>query len=218
MGVPNRQIGWNDKTNMLWNVLRELNALRKQVKTMPTVIIGGNEWTSKNYDGRRMNDGTTIPLVDNITDWNNLTYALLPCCAYPNFDEANKDYGLLYNFNAISNPNFEPEGWRLPEYSDFSSLVGLGSYAAFCAVGMYYWNGNNGTDLYGFDARGAGYIQGFYGELKEVTAYWGKTSTPYTDSYTLYITNGFVTGISIENRDYSPAGDSYGWSVRFIKA
>ena len=219
MGVPNRQIGWNDKTNMLWNVLKELNALRKQVKTMPTVIIGGNEWTSKNYNGTRMRNGTEIILATNYTEWYDLTYnQVKPCCAYPNFDEANVDYGLVYNFIAISDPNFTPTGWRMPTLSDFNNIVGLGTYADFCSVGTTYWNGNSGTNALGFDARGAGNIDsGSYNNFREVTAYWGKTSTPYTDSYILYITNGYYTGISIENRNYSPYDDAYGFSVRFIK-
>jgi len=36
MSLPNRQIGWGDRTNMLWNILAELNALTCDVACKST--------------------------------------------------------------------------------------------------------------------------------------------------------------------------------------
>ena len=35
MSIPNRQIGWSDRTNILQNILKELRAIRNQVGVTP---------------------------------------------------------------------------------------------------------------------------------------------------------------------------------------
>lgn len=46
MSLPNRQIGWSDKTNMLWNILAELNALTCDVACKSTTTTSSTSSTT----------------------------------------------------------------------------------------------------------------------------------------------------------------------------
>ena len=85
-------------------------------------------WTSANYDGTQLNDGTPIQEVTNQADWELLT---VPAWRYYNDDPTNNaTYGKLYNWYAVSHPNFAPIGYRVPNKSDWETLIG-------CLGGIY---------------------------------------------------------------------------------
>ena len=84
-------------------------------------VICAFGWTKANYDGTLFRDGTPIPQVSNPDDWQGLT---TPAWCYYNNDPANNElYGKLYNWYAVSNPLFAPDGYRVPTETDWNDLI-----------------------------------------------------------------------------------------------
>ncbi len=93
----------------------------------PIVVIGEQDWMAENLKTTRYNDGADISYPgNNNSAWENNTNGAY---AWYNNDIANKDiYGALYNFHAVSpvsngGRNVCPEGWRVPEVSDWLELT-----------------------------------------------------------------------------------------------
>lgn len=87
-----------------------------------TVIIGNLEWMAENLMSTHFNDGNPIAYPgDNNQAWTSNTTGAYAW--YAN-DENNKPlYGALYNWRAVNTGNLCPEGWHVPEDSDFYEMV-----------------------------------------------------------------------------------------------
>lgn len=108
--------------------------------------------------------GTQTWLIDNWKctkdrNGNSLT------TKYPNNSAGNKTaYGLLYDWTDAD--LLSPTGWHLPDISEFATLATFAGGNANAgkklkSVGEIYFDSpNTGTDDYGFNARGAGYVNG----------------------------------------------------------
>ncbi len=82
------------------------------------VTIGTQTWTSKNLDVTTYRNGDTIPRVDDLTDWNNLTTGAW--CYYEN-ETAN---GKLYNWYAVNDPRgLAPRGYYIPSDAEWTRLT-----------------------------------------------------------------------------------------------
>lgn len=91
-----------------------------------TIAIGSQIWMKENLRTTKYNDGTSIPLVTNSTEWASIT---LGYCWYNN-DPANykSTYGALYNFLAVCSiynggKNICPTGWHVPSYDEWVTLA-----------------------------------------------------------------------------------------------
>lgn len=133
--------------------------------------IGNFIWQLNNYDGLELNDGTTIPIASNSTQWVTDT----PIAAYPQYNIANLiDYGILYNAFALESLKV-PGGWRVPLQSDMQDLCSTAgnapviyppvSYPPFVQAGKlrqtgttYWLSGTGAQNFENFNARGAGNI------------------------------------------------------------
>ncbi len=82
--------------------------------------------------------------------------------------------GLLYNWFALSHPNFAPAGWHVPSTAELNALVyQVGSEATSGGIlketGTDFWSAPNrqATNAVGFNARGGGvrYESGTFSEL-----------------------------------------------------
>jgi uncharacterized protein (TIGR02145 family) len=78
-------------------------------------------WTSANYDGITLNDGTPIIQVQSPSDWAGLTVPAW--CYYDNNTSNGNTYGKLYNWYAASHPLFAPIGYRVPTDTDWTNLI-----------------------------------------------------------------------------------------------
>ena len=91
---------------------------------VPTMVYGTQEWTVENACHTTYRDGTPIPQVQDISEWNNLTTG---AWRYVNNDP---QFGselfldaIVYNFYAVTDPRgFSPEGWHVPTDDDWSTL------------------------------------------------------------------------------------------------
>ena len=123
--------------------------------TYQTVIIGDQEWMAENLRVSKFNDGDSIIRIDTATQYDGYTWY--------NFDASyDSIYGKLYSYGM--GRRVCPQGWHLPNIEELNTLITeLGENAAdkLKASGDVYWlEGNNGNNLTGFNALGAGY--GYY--------------------------------------------------------
>jgi hypothetical protein len=88
-----------------------------------TIIIGEQNWMAENLRTTHFKDGSTIPIVTTDTyQWDN---SQTPNYCWYNYDEESyKDiYGALYNWYTVNIGNICPEGWRVPTYNDWITLI-----------------------------------------------------------------------------------------------
>lgn len=117
----------------------------------------------------------------------------------PNND-ANNDltFGRLYNYNTLQNQSaILPYGYRIPTINEMYILLQnytrYTSYNYFYweqiaqqalrATGTTYWNNGTGTDIYGFNALGAGYYFGDYFGFMEYNLFWSSRIITKTIAY-----------------------------------
>lgn len=129
-------------------------------------------------------------------------------------------YGYLYNWYAVTNENgFAPDGWHVPTKAECETLIAeVGGESTggqkLKEEGTDHWNTDNGTDDYGFTARGAGrrYAVGtFLDSMKDMTAFWTATEYDSTDAYCMFKGDDSLT-VEMINHDKNT-----GFSVRLIK-
>lgn len=86
-----------------------------------TVIIGSQEWMSENLKTSKYANGVNIPNVTDNIQWSNLTDGAY--CFYNNDANNNLIYGKLYNYySVISSNNLCPNGWHVPNISEWDEL------------------------------------------------------------------------------------------------
>ena len=106
------------------------------------VEIGTQTWMAENLKTTHYNDGSSIPLVLDNTEWKNL--ATPGYCWYNNDENFFKSfYGALYNWYTVNTDKLCPIGWHVPAGTEWNTLLGY---------------------LGGFDVAG--------GKLKENTTWW----------------------------------------------
>ena len=158
----------------------------------PVVKIGRQYWMASNLRVTRLNDGTPIRKNENkLSEW--ATYEEPAYAAY-NFDETLvEQYGYLYNKYNVNTGIICPEGWSVPNDTDWQILCEtLGgtedNYGAWSDVGKALksstdWNGTNSS---GFNALPGGLL--FTGGSAENTVFqsfgsegnWWTTTGNYT--------------------------------------
>jgi uncharacterized protein (TIGR02145 family) len=111
-----------------------------------TVIIGDQEWMVENLRVTHYQNGEPIPNVKDSTEWINLSSGAY--AAYNNDDSLAAIYGYLYNWYAVADTNnIAPQGWHVPNHSDWLILeMNLGiSFAD--AIGSGYRGTDEGGKL-----------------------------------------------------------------------
>lgn len=86
-----------------------------------SVKIGTQAWLVENLKTTRYSDGTSIPLVTDNTEWYNLSAP--GYCWYDNDATGNKNaYGALYNWYTVATGKLCPEGWHVPDDSEWKIM------------------------------------------------------------------------------------------------
>jgi uncharacterized protein (TIGR02145 family) len=87
-----------------------------------TITIGNQVWMQENWKDPVM--GKTAAVINKITSdktaWSTTT---LPAFCWSENIEGNKKFGGLYNWNAISHPDFAPNGWHVPAEEEWNELI-----------------------------------------------------------------------------------------------
>ncbi len=126
------------------------------------VQIGDQIWMAENLKTTKYNDGTSIPLVTDNTQWSQLS---TPAYAFYNNDAANKEiYGALYNWHAVDTGKLCPTGWRVPNVDEWRQLIDYLGGSAVAGAGMKATGTiEAGTGLWAAPNEGAKNESGFAG-------------------------------------------------------
>jgi len=89
---------------------------------LPAIVIGTQQWMSKNLDVAFYRNGDPIPQVTDPTAWAGLTTGAW--CYYNNDPLQGNKYGKLYNWYAVNDPRgLAPQGWHIPSDAEWSTLA-----------------------------------------------------------------------------------------------
>ena len=168
-----------------------------------TVTIGSQVWMAENLKASMDTLGNSVE-----------------CYSYNNNDSKIEEYGYLYTWEAAK--KVCPEGWHLPNKSDWNKLelsLGLSPVQA----DEFGWRGtDHGTKLKeggssGFDALLAGYkdgtviFDGEYFDMGYFAAFWSTTEYDELNGVCIFL---YVTRSSVLLNDYDKTS---GLSVRCLK-
>lgn len=144
-----------------------------------TVKIGNQYWMAENLKVTHYRNGDAIPnvQVDSVwSKWSDTGYR----CYYDNDSSGYSNlYGALYNNYAIHDVrNICPEGWHIPSFEEWNSLLSvLGDSAHQMIMLTEYWPKDaNASNHSGFNALPSG-ARGFNGDFvhfrdQEYSAGW----------------------------------------------
>lgn len=164
--------------------------------TYHTVVIGTQVWMVENFRGTtRHNPGypdINMHYATSKADWESHNSDYEYC--YPNFQESNAGYGLIYNGRAAAltqGCDICPPGWHVPTQQDYAVLISFwggesNAGKALKEAGLNHWKDpNTGTNSSRFTAFGAGHClpSGTYQSFMADGDYWTKdiaqTGSPY---------------------------------------
>lgn len=100
---------------------------QKTKQNFKTITIDDQTWTAENLSINHFSNGNKILEARNLQEWKNAVIQEKSAWCYYDFDEANKDYGKLYNYFAVhpakeTTNSLAPQGWRIPTIDDWKCL------------------------------------------------------------------------------------------------
>jgi uncharacterized protein (TIGR02145 family) len=173
MAIGNRQIGWSQEENLLWEISKQLDRMDSIMCTgdcptsttttsttiapittttttteaIPSILIGDQTWILRNLEVVTYANGDPIPEVQGATAWKALTTG---AWCYYNNDPANGPiYGKIYNWYAVNDPRgLAPLGQHVPTDTEWTTLTTfLGGLTVaggkLKEVGTTNWNAPN---------------------------------------------------------------------------
>lgn len=189
-----------------------------------TIEIGTQTWMAENLKVTTYNDSTPIPLVSDITAWDNLTTEPAYCWYFFNESKYKKVYGALYNWYAVNTGKLCPTGWHVPTDVEWLTLIDyLGVETAESKLketGITHWKYNDystiaTTNESGFTALPGGWFA--YNDFCWMGGdayYWSSSDYNSIKAGTLVvITHSSAT----DNVEWTGFYKSTGISVRCIK-
>ena len=210
------------------------NTLNCDVNPVQWISYGSQDWTIENACNITYRDGTPIPEVTDVNEWNNLTTG---AWCYYNNDPTNSR---LYNWFAVvgihdADPNtpnkeFAPEGWHVPsdvEWTTLEEYLIANGYnydqtttenkIAKAMASTTGWNtstvfgvvGNEQSlnNSSGFNVFPEGIRTNNFSSEGDFTAFWSSTA------FIFYLESGNTGLVQIQDITYN----FYGLSVRFVR-
>ena len=187
-----------------------------------SVIIGDQEWQTKNLDVDRFRNGDLIPHARTNEEWETAGEKEEPAWCYYNNDTKNgRIYGKLYNWYAVNDARgLAPTGWHIPtdeEWTTLTNYLGGEDVAGgkMKSTGTAYWNSPNtdATNESGFSVLPGGYRNNFgsFDSIRNNAFFWSATEGDYSDAWnrTLNVNFGNVYRVSYNK--------SVGASVRCLR-
>lgn len=112
-----------------------------------TKQIGNQIWMIDNLRTKKFRTGQSIQMEPDWYYWSARGDSSKPlCCYWGNNPQFGNNFGLLYNYWAVSNPaGICPLGWRVPSMADFDSLKSyirrnISTNWMRAAIDSAYWN------------------------------------------------------------------------------
>ncbi len=182
-----------------------------------SLIIGNQIWMAENLKTTKYNDGTVIPVVTDVTEWQALITGAY--CWFNNETTNKSTYGALYNWYAVNTGKICPTGWHVPTDGEWTTIINsLGGEmiagGKLKEAGTTHWvfpnvDATNSINFKALPGSGRGYVGTFF-QLGYSGDWWSSTERA-TEAwgYELISGNGYVY------RNPFPKGN--GFSVRCIK-
>jgi uncharacterized protein (TIGR02145 family) len=180
-----------------------------------TIQIGTQTWMAENLRSTKLNDGTEIPFVTEISPWSLLTGP-----GYCWFNNDSVGYGAIYNWYTVNTLKLCPAGWHVPsdaEWTTLSDYLGGRSVAGglLKEAGTKHWlsPNNGGTNGSGFTGLPTGYryFAGGFNSMKSYAYWWSSTETEPGEAY--YRASYY----SYASLDRSSSNKNSGMTVRCVK-
>ena len=172
-----------------------------------SVQIGTQTWTSENLKQTTFLNGDAIKLVNTQGEWDSALDNYEAAYAFPDFDPNNFSDGLFYNSFALTDERgLGYYGWRMPSLADATILNDFINAAypgekAWTLKSTTSWTTANGTDRYGFNAKGLGEKDG---TNVGVYTFFPLSDNNFQDNYLYldsdknnFIESGFQDGVNV---------------------
>jgi len=186
----------------------------------PVIAIGDQLWMAANLKVTKFRNGDPIPEVKDESEWKEARTGAF--CVYDN-DPANRDeYGLLYNWYAVNDPNsICPAGWHVPSRDELEVLRKCSgdwktSGGWLKETGFNHWKQPNegASNKTGFTALpgGARSKDGRFHEFGIRGRFWSSTQFgKFDECFSLFLPHHEAGALMFRNEMNS------GFSVRCIK-
>jgi uncharacterized protein (TIGR02145 family) len=203
------------------------------------VKIGSQVWTVENLRTTKFDNGQSIPLQTNGSQWTAMTTPAYSYYDNTSDDAARSKYGALYNWYAVDSKlqlkTLAPAGWHIPNIAEWNVLksylvdngynwdgTASGSKISKCLADKADWKadtlgGTIGNDLTknnstGFSALPGGdrYLGGVFSGMGSSGSWWTATGSDATHAY------GFYLECSSDELYGGNVSKSWGCSVRLI--
>ncbi len=184
-----------------------------------TITIGKQVWMKNNLRTTTYNDGASIDLVTDDSQWRDNNAGAF--CWYGNHEPTyGGTYGALYNWHAVGSGKLCPEGWHVPSHEEWAILENYINSQGYSEVGTalkssYGWDyDGNGNDAFNFEGLPAGYRHpntGFFYFVKEGAFWW--TSSEQSDD----LAWSRSTSHNSNQLQKTSTFKNYGFSVRCIR-
>jgi uncharacterized protein (TIGR02145 family) len=158
-----------------------------------TIQIGTRVWMAGNLKTTRLKDGSAISFY---SDWTSGSFPAM--CWFNDDQDMYKDiYGGYYNIHAVNTNKLCPEGWHIPDKTDWSEMITfLGNEGAAGGTmkesGTFNWMSPNygATNESGFTGLPGGYRSNQFVKRGSSAYWWSASSSKiysgtYYDSYVL---------------------------------
>lgn len=177
-------------------------------------------WMSENLNVSTFRNGDTIKEVKSNQEWLNAKDLKEAAWCYYNFDTINGlKYGKIYNWYALTDSrNIAPVGYRLPNDSDWMSLInkygGL-EKAGYKMKSINGWkNSGNGNNESLFNGTPGGMFNGYSCQSITSSCFWWSITYDSTNN----LVHGFALDYSSNNINSVGMQDKgYGCYIRCIK-
>lgn len=186
---------------------------------LPTIVIGSQQWMSKNLEVAFYRNGDLIPQITDPTVWASLTTGAW--CYYNNDSTMGTKYGKFYNWYAVNDPRgLAPQGWHIPsdlEWTTLGTTLGGSSIAGgkMKEAGTLNWTSPNtsGNNNSGWAGLPGGYRSndGTFGDVTVTGSWWSATENVTTTAWYRGLT---YSGGGIYIYD---ANKRVGFSVRCVR-
>jgi uncharacterized protein (TIGR02145 family) len=180
-----------------------------------TIEIGTQTWMAENLKSTKLNDGTDIPFVPDVTLWSGLTTP-----GYCWFNNDSVGYGALYNWYTVNTGKLCPDGWHVPtdeEWTILTDYLGGKSVAGgkLREAGTTHWQSPNtgATNETGFTGLPAGYRSygGGFNSFKNYGFWWSSSDWSSTGAWYRDVYYGY------NSVDRSNSNKKSGANIRCLK-
>ncbi len=184
-----------------------------------TVVIGTQVWLGENLKTTKYNNGVSIPLVTDNTQWASMSSAAF--CWYGNYPGYKENWGALYNWYAAKVSFLCPAGYHVPSNEEWQTLIDYlgGEEIAgdkLKSTGNQFWeSGNHATNESGFTAMPGGYrshYDGLFSHMRLLGSWW--SSSPGRDDVNGYRVDMYASWSGAYLMGLSKQA---GFSVRCVK-